>query len=49
VEFVIYVPAPPPPPYAPVPPPPPPTITYSTVVLADQVGNDAKVPEFVKV
>jgi hypothetical protein len=31
------------------PPPPPATTTYSTDVFGDQVGNDAKVPELVKV
>jgi hypothetical protein len=31
------------------PPPPPATTTYSTEVDGDQVGNDAKVPEEVKV
>jgi hypothetical protein len=48
---VLYPPAPPPPPApgdAP-PEPPPATTTYSTDVLGDQVGNDANVPELVKV
>jgi hypothetical protein len=54
VDPVLYPPAPPPPPprsitYVLPPPPPPPTTTYSTDVLGDQVGVDAKVPVDVKV
>jgi hypothetical protein len=49
VELVTSPPAPPPPPKFAPPAPPPPTTTYSTDVDGTQVGNDAKVPELVKV